>query len=158
MTIEYRIATPDDIDALVRMRLDFQRDIKGDAWIAQQVPDYAHYTHLMRTYFETTLGTDALLAAIATENGQAFSISLAYVFLTSPHPLYFSGKEARLSSVYTEPAYRKRGHAKRLIELLINELRQQDVGRITLEYTPEALPMYESLGFTIRERHMHMLL
>ena len=57
------------------------------------------------------------------------------------------GKTAGVSNVATLPGYRRRGLAGRLLTLALSEARAEGCALATLTATPEARPLYASLGF-----------
>lgn len=65
------------------------------------------------------------------------------------------GEEAYILNVYTEPEYRRRSLARKLIEAMIAWARERGCARITLHPSEEGRPLYQSLGF---ERTQEMLL
>lgn len=72
------------------------------------------------------------------------------VFLRRLLPRFrnLSGRpEAYLLNVYTDPAHRRRGVARALIEGVIEWCRAHDVCRVTLHASQEGWPLYEGLGF-----------
>ena len=50
-------------------------------------------------------------------------------------------------NVYTEPQYRRRGLARRLLEEMVAWCRAQGYGAVSLHAAEEGRPLYESLGF-----------
>jgi GNAT superfamily N-acetyltransferase len=56
-------------------------------------------------------------------------------------------QEAYVVNVYTDPAHRRRGLSRRLMEELIGWSRAQGLTRLTLHASVHGRPMYESLGF-----------
>jgi GNAT superfamily N-acetyltransferase len=63
------------------------------------------------------------------------------------HPLDPRPQRAEILNVYTEPAYRRRGLAKRLLEDMIAWCREQGYPWITLHASDDGRSLYESLGF-----------
>lgn len=57
-------------------------------------------------------------------------------------------QEAYVVNVFTEPAHRRRGLSRRLMQELITWCRANGITRITLHAAPAGRPLYESLGFT----------
>jgi GNAT superfamily N-acetyltransferase len=57
------------------------------------------------------------------------------------------GPEALVVNVYVEPAYRRRGLARRLMVAILDWCREEGIGRVVLHPTDAARPLYESLGF-----------
>ncbi|HLK48709.1 MAG TPA: GNAT family N-acetyltransferase [Bryobacteraceae bacterium] len=64
-----------------------------------------------------------------------------------PHRPDRSGLRGYLLNVYTEPAYRRRGLARQLVEITLYYCRQQGIDIATLHASEEGRPLYESLGF-----------
>lgn len=50
-------------------------------------------------------------------------------------------------NIYTEPAYRRRGLARRLMTAMLDWLRQEGYGTVSLHASDFGRPLYESLGF-----------
>ncbi len=50
-------------------------------------------------------------------------------------------------NVYTEPPYRRRGLARRLLQEMVAWCRAQGYGAVSLHAAEEGRPLYESLGF-----------
>jgi GNAT superfamily N-acetyltransferase len=57
-------------------------------------------------------------------------------------------QEAYVLNVYTDPAHRRRGLSRRLMEELIAWCRGRGITRITLHASDAGRPLYESLDFT----------
>lgn len=58
-----------------------------------------------------------------------------------------AGREALVINVYTEPAFRRLGLARRMMEALIEWSKARGIERIALHASPDGRPLYESLGF-----------
>jgi GNAT superfamily N-acetyltransferase len=57
------------------------------------------------------------------------------------------GAEACILNVYTEPAHRRRGLARELMQVMLEWCRENHIARVTLHASEEARALYESLGF-----------
>lgn len=79
--------------------------------------------------------------------------TLCYTALlpTFDHP---TGKRAHLMNVYTEPAHRRQGISRRLVETLMQEAQARGVTEISLDATAVGRPLYRSLGFQDNEEGM----
>ncbi len=64
-----------------------------------------------------------------------------------PHPADLSGRRAYAMNVYTEPAFRLRGLARRLTLTLLDWCREHEIKTITLHASKEGRALYEALGF-----------
>ena len=58
-----------------------------------------------------------------------------------------SGLRALVLNVYTEPEFRRRGIARRIMETAIGWCREQGLGSVSLHASDFGRALYESLGF-----------
>jgi GNAT superfamily N-acetyltransferase len=56
-------------------------------------------------------------------------------------------RRAWILNMYTEPAYRRRGIARRLVETMIEWCRAEGFRAVALHASQQGRPLYESLGF-----------
>lgn len=145
--MEYRVTDANDIGMLMDVRLSMLR-------IVNDLPvDYIFDDELVvssRRYFlegdQTTV--------VAVDDGRCVACaSMSYIEImpTFSHP---SGKRAHLMNVYTEKDYRRRGIARQLVNMLIEDVRAHDVTEISLDATESGRPLYESIGFKASEECM----
>lgn len=145
--MEYRVTDANDIGMLMDVRLSMLR-------IVNDLPvDYIFDDELVvssRRYFlegdQTTV--------VAVDDGRCVACaSMSYIEImpTFSHP---SGKRAHLMNVYTEKDYRRRGIARQLVNMLIEDARAHDVTEIILDATESGRPLYESIGFKASEECM----
>ena len=141
--MEYRKATAQDTDALLRLRYAFlKEDHPGLSETAllpirQQLPGYVA-THLDRD----------LMAFLAVDEGRAVAAVFLLVNEKPANPGTPNGRAGTLLNVYTEPAYRRRGIATALIQMAMAEAKRQALSVVTLKATAMGAPLYFSLGFT----------
>ncbi|NMC28352.1 MAG: GNAT family N-acetyltransferase [Syntrophomonadaceae bacterium] len=139
--INIRRATLEDMDTLVKLRLDFLRHMAtlredDEATLSAQFADYLS-RHLNRN----------ALAVLAETDCQVASIALLTVAEQPAHRYLPSGKSGTLLNVYTYPEYRRRGLSIQVVRRTIEEARNMGVSAIDLLATPEGKPLYEQLGF-----------
>jgi len=65
-----------------------------------------------------------------------------------PGPHLPDGQLGYVSSVFTEPAYRRRGYSRAIMNGLLTWFRGRDVSRADLHASADAEPLYRALGFT----------
>jgi GNAT superfamily N-acetyltransferase len=58
--------------------------------------------------------------------------------------------------MYTDPAWRRRGIASRLLQLLIDYARQNDCGKISMHALPNGRSIYAKAGFVPIETEMRL--
>jgi GNAT superfamily N-acetyltransferase len=56
-------------------------------------------------------------------------------------------RRVTILNVYTDPAYRRRGIARALMETMIDWCRRERFARVTLHASDDGRHLYESLGF-----------
>ena len=57
-------------------------------------------------------------------------------------------------NMYTAPEYRRRGIARKTLDMLVEECKRRGVRFITLEATASGQPLYESYGFVKMQDEM----
>jgi GNAT superfamily N-acetyltransferase len=65
-----------------------------------------------------------------------------------PRPETDVAREALVVNVYVEPAYRRQGLARRLMEAILVWCHEHGVERVSLHASSMGQPLYEALGFT----------
>ena len=138
--IEYRIATPDDIELLMSSRLEMLR-------VVNNLDDDYQYSDVLfncsRDYFLNGDQTTVL----ALDEGRVIgcaSMSYMWIMPTFSHP---TGKRAHLMNVYTNKDYRRQGIARKMVNMLIEDATGKGATEISLDATEFGRPLYESLGF-----------
>ena len=63
------------------------------------------------------------------------------------HAAIAEGRQAIVINVYTEPAHRRRGLARQLMEAVIAWSRAERIESLVLHAAPDGKHLYESLGF-----------
>ena len=66
----------------------------------------------------------------------------------SPHPRDARPFRPMIFNVYAEPGYRRRGIARRLMEVMIEWCRQEGYQVVDLHSSDQGRPLYLSMGFT----------
>ena len=145
MAYSVRLANSDDIDTLVRMRMDYSLELHGS-----YLESYEARKESTKGYFERHLNKDCF-AAIVEEDGKAVSMGLLTIQEVPPSPARINGITASMAGIWTYPEYRRRGYAALTVSLLILKARENGASYIELSATPKAKPLYESLGFTVRQ-------
>jgi len=64
-----------------------------------------------------------------------------------PRPDCRGAPEAIILNMYVEPAHRRRGLARRLLEAMLDWCQSQNIVRIVLHPSDQARPLYVSMGF-----------
>ena len=145
--MEYKIADASDIDILMNVRLSMLR-------IVNDLPDDYIFDDELVTYSRRYFLEGDQTTVVAVDDGRCVACaSMSYIEImpTFSHP---SGKRAHLMNVYTEESYRRRGIARQLVNMLIEDARAHGATEISLDATESGRPLYESIGFKASEECM----
>ena len=137
--ITYRKLTEADLTTFIQMRITQLREegAKEDFDLVPALKDY-YRRHLTDGTFVSWLALDG--DKIIGTSGMSFV----------EKPPYFScpsGRIGLLSSMYTDPAYRRRGIAKELLARVVNEARDYGCGSVQITASDMGVLLYTDFGF-----------
>lgn len=146
-------ATKNDIETLMKIRMEMLMEVNSlsDDYVFDK-----SFIENCRKNFECTGETQTDILCI--ENGEPVACaSLCYLSMmpTFSHP---TGKRAHLMNVYVKKDFRRKGLAKKMLELLIEDAKSRKVTEISLDATEKGRPLYESMGFCCNASAMTMKL
>ena len=95
----------------------------------------------------TWLSTGEVRGVVAESEGQPIAGALLQLKEALPSPLSPSAVRGYLFNVYTDPAFRGRGLARRMTLSLLDVARAQGVGIVDLHASKDAETLYRSMGF-----------
>lgn len=147
--IIYRKTTKADMKILMKLRLEMLREVNG---LSGEYEYDENFIFESRRYFESGEQTTVIASDGETLVGCA-SLSYTWIMPTFSHP---TGNRAHLMNVYTRADYRRRGISKKMVEILIDEAKENGVTEISLDATEMGRPLYESLGFKASDSCMVM--
>lgn len=147
--IIYRKTTKADMKILMKLRLEMVREVNG---LSGEYEYDENFIFESRRYFESGEQTTVIASDGETLVGCA-SLSYTWIMPTFSHP---TGDRAHLMNVYTRADYRRRGISKKMVEILIDEAKENGVTEISLDATEMGRPLYESLGFKTSDSCMVM--
>ena len=150
MEITYRKLTKDDLDTFIRMRITQLREegAKEDIDLRPALTDY-YGRHLADGTFVSWLALEG--DVIVGTSGMSFV----------EKPPYFgcpNGKIGLLSSMYTDPAYRRRGIARELLRRVTEEARAFGCGAVQITASDMGVLLYTDFGFRKNPNFMQLSL
>lgn len=152
--LEYRKASAEEIDLLVRTRIEVL--IAANA--LPDGTDMGEVERQTRVYYEKAIPDGTHTAFLVFDRDRfagAGGISYYRVMPTYHNP---TGRKGYVMNMYTRPEYRRRGIAFRLLDLLVRDAGEKGVTFVSLEATPAGRPLYEKYGFTAAESEMELRL
>lgn len=140
--ISYRVATSADVDALARLRWQMETERHPDIQA-----DYAVYLAAARQDIRTEIERGAHIPFVAEVDGEVVACAILIWWTMLPSLTELHRKRGYVSSVYTDPRWRRRGVARRLMEQLIARAREMGVQRLILWASDMGRPLYLDQGF-----------
>lgn len=139
MKIQYRKLTSGDLDPFIQMRISQLREegATEDIDLAPSLKDY-YVRHMADGTFVSWLAMDQ--DRIVGTSGMSFV----------EKPPYFgcpSGRIGLLSSMFTDPRYRRMGIAKELLARVVDEARAYGCGTVQITASDMGVLLYTDFGF-----------
>jgi GNAT superfamily N-acetyltransferase len=140
--MEIRRAVPADADLLARHRAAVWIEV-GDWSAVALEPQIPIWT----AFFQTSIANATYVAFIAEDGGRSVASGAVLVQLSVPRPGSTSASSGRVHSVYVEPAARRRGIARAIMQQLLDYARGAGFLALTLHPSDDARPLYTNFGF-----------
>ena len=139
MAVEYRRLTDKELDTFIEMRINQLREegAKENIDLRPALKDY-YNRHIREGTFVSWLAVDG--DKIIGTSGMSFV----------EKPPYFgcpNGKIGLLSSMFTNPDYRRKGIAKELLRRVVEEARRFGCGTIQITASDMGVKLYTAYGF-----------
>ncbi len=135
-------ANPADIDALVRLRLDYLREDHGSVGS----DDAEYIRNALPDYFRRHLNED-LFVYVIRENQDIVSCAFLLLAEKPMSPAFRNGRTGTVLNVYTRPLSRRRGYARHVMDALLADAKAMDLSVVELKSTEDGHALYLSAGF-----------
>ena len=129
----------DDVDELVRLRLDWSR--------AQGLDATADFADRFRRWWAEQSGHRVAWLARPAEGGSAVAMANVTVFERMPRPGTPDARWAYVGNVWVDVEHRRRGVGAALMAEVVRWCRAAGMQRIVLNPSELSLPLYRGLGF-----------
>ena len=146
MTITYRKLKTEDLDIFIRMRIDQLRE-EGAKEDIDLVP-------ALRDYYECHLANDTFVSWLAMDGEKMVGTSGMSIVEKPPYFGCPNGKIGLLSSMYTEPSYRRMGIAKTLLGKVVDEAKERGCGTVQITASDMGVMLYTDFGFVKNNNFM----
>lgn len=137
--IQYRKLAAGDLDTFIQMRINQLRE-EGAKEQIDLVP-------ALRDYYERHMADGTFVSWLALDGDRIIGTSgMSFV----EKPPYFgcpSGKMGLLSSMFTDPGYRRMGIAKELLSRVVEEARAYGCGTVQITASDMGVLLYTDFGF-----------
>jgi GNAT superfamily N-acetyltransferase len=141
--LSIRRAGLQDIPALVQLRREMFEAMGFQDAAALDASDLA-----CEHYFHETIRAGRFHGWVAvTDDGTVVASGGLVIDRHPPGPDNLSGQIGYVMSLSTEPAFRRRGLAKRIMQAMLSALREWEIPAAALHATDAGRPLYTALGF-----------
>jgi len=151
--ITVRPATVADVPDLVRLRRVMFESMGCDDPVQLDGTDAA-----TAAYFGGAIPAGSFHGWLAvTPEGEPVSSGGVVIDQHPPGPANLSGQIGYIMTVVTVPRYRRRGIARRVMQVILEWLAEQGIQRVALHTSDDGRSLYESLGFQpSNEMRLHL--
>ena len=146
MKIDYRRLTENELDTFINMRINQLRE-EGAKEDIDLVP-------ALKGYYTRHMADGTSVSWLAFDGDNIIGTSgMSFV----EKPPYFgcpSGRIGLLSSMFTNPNYRRKGIAKELLSCVVNDARNYGCGTIQITASDMGVKLYTDFGFVHNDNFM----
>ena len=148
--IAYQKLTKKELDTFIQMRIRHLRE-EGATEDIDLVP-------ALRDYYDRHMSDGTFVSWLAVDGDRIVGTSgMSFV----EKPPYFgcpSGKMGLLSSMFTDPEYRRKGIAKELLSRVVEEARAYGCGTVQITASDMGVLLYTDFGFVKNGNFMQLKL
>ncbi|MCH3972987.1 MAG: GNAT family N-acetyltransferase [Oscillospiraceae bacterium] len=139
MKMEFKKLTENELGTFINIRINHLREegAKEDFDLRPALMDY----------YDKHMKDGSFVSWLAIEDGVIIGTSGMSIVEKPPYYRCQSGKMGLLSSMYTNPDYRRMGIAKELLNRVIDEARMQGCGTIQITASDMGVKLYTAYGF-----------
>ena len=150
--IEIRPATLADVPDLVRLRRVMFQAVTWDG-----PADMDGATRASEEHLRTAIPAGTFRGWVAvTPAGEVVATGGLIIDHHLPTPRNLSGQVAYILNVVTDPAYRRQGLARRIVQTMLDWTARQQIARVTLNASEHGRRLYASMGFQPTGNAMRM--
>lgn len=138
-----RIATIDDIDILVELRIKLLNESNSNI----EHCDLGKYSQALKDFYHSGLLNEKFIAYLAEDKGRIVATSMMCFYSITPLLFNLDGKIALLTDMYTIPQYRNMGYGMGLLNRIMEHAQRLGYMKVVLNATNSGRKLYEKYGF-----------
>lgn len=146
MNITYRKLTENDLETFINMRITQLRE--------ESATDEMDLYPALMDYYQRHLANGTFVSWLALDGDKIIGTSgMSFV----EKPPYFgcpTGRIGLLSSMYTNPDYRRQGIARELLRRVVEEARAYGCGTVQITASDMGVLLYSDFGFVKNKNFM----
>ena len=147
MEIVYKKLTDAELDVFICMRIQQLRE--------EGATEEIDLTPYLKEYYKKHMADGTFVSWIALDGDTIIGTS-GMSFVERP-PIFGcpSGKTGILSSMFTNPDYRRKGIAKELLARVVKEAKEYGCGTVQITASDMGTKLYSAFGFKHNENYMY---
>ncbi len=141
-----------DIDLLTELRIAYLKEDYGKL----DEEDIRKIRRDLPDYFKKNLNENIFCYLIRDEES-VIACAFLLVIEKPMSPAFITGRTGTVLNVYTNPAYRHRGYAKKIMNKLLSDAMEKNLSFVELKATEDGYHLYKSVGFTDEVSKYHVM-
>ena len=139
MELVYRKLRDDDLETFIQMRIRQLRE--------EGASDYHDLAPALRDYYTRHIADGTFVSWLCLDGKRIVGTSGMSFVEKPPYDACPSGKIGLLSSMFTDPAYRRMGIARKLLDLVVEEAKAYGCGSVQITASDMGVKLYTAYGF-----------
>ena len=145
MEITYRKLTENELEEIIRMRIDqLTEEYTSEG---RKVPEDVDLKEALMSFYKKNMAAGTYVSWLAFDGEKSVGTSGMSFAEKPPYFTCPSGKLGILSSMYTDPDYRRMGIASELLNRVVQEAKNYGCGTIYITASDVGVKLYEAHGF-----------
>ena len=145
MEITYRKLTENELEEIIRMRIDqLTEEYTSEG---RKVPEDVDLKEALMSFYKKNMAAGTYVSWLAFDGEKIVGTSGMSFAEKPPYFTCPSGKLGILSSMYTDPDYRRMGIASELLNRVVQEAKNYCCGTIYITASDVGVKLYEAHGF-----------
>ena len=145
MEITYKKLTGKELDTVIKMRLDQLTEEYVSA--GRPVPEGVDLKTALYDFYRRNMAAGTYVSWLAFDGERIVGTSGMSFAEKPPYFTCPTGRLGILSSMYTDPEYRRMGIATNLLDRVVKEAKDYGCGTIYITASDAGVKLYESYGF-----------
>lgn len=145
-TIDYRKLTEERLDTFIQMRIRQLRE--------EGATEDIDLTPSLQDYYRRHMADGTFVSWLALDEKKIIGTSGMSFVEKTPYFGCPSGKMGLLSSMFTDPEYRRRGIARELLSRVVEEARNFGCGTVQITASDMGVKLYTDFGFVKNSNFM----
>lgn len=142
----------EDITQLTELRLAYLKEDIGKL----SEDDIGKIRRDLPIYFKKNLNQN-IFCYVIRDREEIVACAFLLVIEKPISPAFITGRTGTVLNVYTDPVYRHKGYAKKIMNKLLLDAVEKNLSVVELKSTEDGYHLYKSIGFTDEVSKYHSM-